>query len=92
MHSDSYNGEENQILHITSMFQVPLDLCIKFSISSYLKGGLSGRNDLTVFNCFRVMFSLKNQTIQFTFSFNHYFQQKRAPKLSICNLRTKSSV
>ena len=31
------------------------------------KGGFSGRNDLTVFN--RVIFSLKKQTIQFSFSF-----------------------
>ena len=61
------------------------------SIISF-KGELSSWNNLTVFNCFRVIFSLKKQTIQFSFSFNLYFQQKRAPKLSICHLLTKSSV
>ena len=45
-----------------------------------------------VFKCFRVIFSLKNQTIQFSFSFNITFQQKRAPNLSICHLLMKSSV
>ena len=38
------------------------------------KVGLSGSDDLAVFKCFRVIFFLKNQTIQFSFSFNLYFQ------------------
>ena len=58
----------------------------------YVKGGLSGLGDLAVFKCFRVIFFLKNQTIQFSFSFNLYFQQKRAPKLSTCHLLMKSFV
>ena len=54
------------------------------------KGGLSGR--MTIFKCFRVIFSFKKKTIQFPLSFNLYFQQKRTPKLSICHLPTKRSV
>ena len=46
-----------------------------FSLTLF-KGGLSGSDDLAVFKCFRVIFFLKNQTIQFAFSFNLYFQQK----------------
>ena len=49
-------------------------------------------NDLMIFKCFRVIFSLKKKTIQFPLSFSLYFQQKRAPKLSICHLPTKRSV
>ena len=44
------------------------------------------------FKCFRVIFSLKTQTIQFSFSFNLYFQQERTPKLPIWQLLMKSSV
>ena len=55
-----------------------------------LKGGLSGSDDLAVVKCFRVIFFLKDQTIQFSFSFILYFQQKRAPKLSTCHLLMKS--
>ena len=44
------------------------------------------------FECFRVDFSLKRKTIQFSLWFNLYFQQKRAPRLSICHLPTKRSV
>ena len=51
-----------------------------------------GSDDKTLLKCFRVIFSLKKQTIQFSFAFNLYFQQKRAPKLSICHLLMKSSV
>ena len=36
--------------------------------------------------------NLKKKTIQFLLSFNLYFQQKIAAKLSICHLRTKRSV
>ena len=36
----------------------------------------SRSDDLTVFKCLRVIFSLKKQAIQFSFSFNLYFQQK----------------
>ena len=39
-----------------------------------------GLDDLTVFKCFRVIFFLKKQTIQFLFSFDLYFQQK-SPKV-----------
>ena len=64
-----------------------------FQQKSYnLKGGLSPMDDLAVFKCFRVIFFLKNQTIQFLFSFNLYFQQKRAPKLSTYLLLLKSFV
>ena len=45
-----------------------------------------------IFKYFRVIFSLKKKSIQFLLSFNFYFQQKRAPKLSICHLSTKRSV
>ena len=51
-----------------------------------------GLDDLIVFKCFRFIFSLKKKTIQFPLSFNLYFQQKRAPKLSICHLPTKRCV
>ena len=51
-----------------------------------------GSDDQTIFKCFRVIFSLKKKTIQYSLSFNLYFQQKRAPKLSICHLPTKLSV
>ena len=63
-------------------------------IICHLKVDLSfvASDDLTFFKCFRVIFSLKKKTIQFSLSFNHYFQQKRVPKLSICHLLTKSSV
>ena len=40
---------------------------------------------LAVFKCFRVIFSLKNQTIQFSFSFNLYFQQNN---LQSCQFAT----
>ena len=56
------------------------------------KGGLSGSDDLAVFKCFRVIFFLKNQTIQFSFLFNLYFQQKRAAKLSTYHLLMKRFV
>ena len=48
-------------------------------------------DDLTVFNWYRVSFSLKEQTVQFLFSLNLYFPQKRASLLSICHLLTKPS-
>ena len=32
---------------------------------------------LKMVKCFRIIFSLKKQTIQFSFSFNLYFQQKK---------------
>ena len=51
-----------------------------------------GSDKLIIFKCFRVISSLKKKTIQFPFSFNLYFQQKRAPKSSICHLPTKRSV
>ena len=51
-----------------------------------------GSDDLIIFKRFRVYFSLKKKIIQFPLSFNLYFQQKRAPKLSICHLPTKRSV
>ena len=51
-----------------------------------------GSDDLIIFKCFRVIFSLKRKTIQYLLSFNLYFLQKRAPKLSICLLPTKRSV
>ena len=58
--------------------------------SRRLKDGLSlGSDDLIIFKCFSVIFSLKKKTIQFPLSINLYFQQKRAPKLSICHLPTK---
>ena len=56
---------------------------------AFIKGGLSAQ---IVFKCFRVIFSLKKKTNQLSLSFNLYFQQKRAPKLSICHLPTKCSV
>ena len=43
------------------------------------------------FKCFRVIFSLKKKTIQFPLLLSLYFQQKKAPKLSICHLLTKRS-
>ena len=51
-----------------------------------------GWDDLIIFKYFRVYFSLKNKIIQFPLSFNLYFRQKRAPKLSICHLPTKRFV
>ena len=51
-----------------------------------------GTDDLTIFKCFIVIFSLKKKTIQFPLSLNLYFQQKRVAKLSICHLPTKRSV
>ena len=51
-----------------------------------------GSDDLIIFKCFRVILSLKKRTIQFSLSFNLYFQRKRAPKLSISNLTTERSV
>ena len=55
----------------------------------WLKGRLLGprQDDLTIFKCFRVIFFLKKKTIKFPLSFNLYFQQKRAPNLSICHLQ-----
>ena len=41
---------------------------------------------------FESYFLLRKKTIQFPLSFNLYFLQKRAPKLSICHLPTKCSV
>ena len=35
-----------------------------------------GSDDLTIFKCFRAIFSLKKKTIQFPLSFNLYFQRK----------------
>ena len=40
-----------------------------------------GLDDLAVFKCIRVIFSLEKQTVQFPFSFNHSFHQKGASKL-----------
>ena len=51
-----------------------------------------GSDDMTVFKCFRVIFFLKKQTIQFSSSLNLYFQQKIVRKLSICHLLPKRSV
>ena len=51
-----------------------------------------GSDDQTVFECFRVIFSLKKKPTQCPLSFNLYLQQKRAPKLSISHLPTKRSV
>ena len=51
-----------------------------------------GFDGITIFKCFIVIFSLKKKTIQFLLSLNLSFQQKRAPKLSICHLPTKRSV
>ena len=48
--------------------------------------------DLTIFKFFGVIFSLKKKTNQFPLSFDLYFPQKRAPKLSICHLPTKRYV
>ena len=48
-------------------------------------------NDLIIFKFFRVILSFKKKTIQFPLSFNLYFQQKLAPKLSIYHLLTKRS-
>ena len=55
----------------------------KFRTYIAVKGGFS--DDVIIFNCFRVIFSLKKKTIQFSLSFNLYFQQKIATKLSICH-------
>ena len=61
--------------------------------SRRLKDGLSlGSDDLIIFKCFSVIFSLKKKTIQFTYLFGLYFSQQRAPKLSTCHLLTKRSV
>ena len=49
-------------------------------------------DDLIMFKCFRVNFSLKKKTTQFLLSLNLYFRQKRALKLSICHLPTKRSL
>ena len=40
-----------------------------------------GLGDLTIFKCFRVIFSLKEKTIQFPYSFDLYFSQKKIPKV-----------
>ena len=50
-----------------------------------------GSDDLIIFKCFRVYFLLKKKTIQFPLSFSLYLLQKRALKLSICQLPTKRS-
>ena len=42
-------------------------------------------NDLMIFKCFRVIFSLKKKTIQFPLSFSLYFQQKEP---QICQFAT----
>ena len=39
-----------------------------------------GSDDLTISKCFRVIFSLKEKTIQFPTSVDLYFPQKRAPQ------------
>ena len=56
------------------------------------KGGLFGSDGLIIFKCLKVIFSLKKKTIQFPLLINLYFQQKRAPKLSVCHLPMKRSV
>ena len=38
-------------------------------------------NDLIIFKCFRLIFSLKKRTRQFPLSLNLYFEQKRVPKV-----------
>ena len=38
------------------------------------------------------LFSPLKKTIQFPLSFNLYFHQKRAPKMSVCHVPTKRSV
>ena len=44
-----------------------------------------------IFKCFRIICSLKKNSIRFLLSFNLYFQQKRPQKLSTCHLPTKCS-
>ena len=56
-----------------------------------IKGTLSGQMTWQFLNALELFSPWKNQTIQFWFSFNLYFEQKRAPKLSICHLVMKSS-
>ena len=41
----------------------------------------SRSDDLIIFKCFTVIFSLKKKIIQFPLSFHLYFQQKNNPKV-----------
>ena len=59
----------------------------------FTQGQTFSSDDLTIFKCFKVIFSLKNKTIQFPLSFNLYLKKKKtAPKLPICHLPAKCSV
>ena len=57
-----------------------------------LKGRLSGQMTRQFLNVLEFFFPLKNKNIQFLLLLNLYFQQKRAPKLSVWHLLTKSAV
>ena len=46
-----------------------------------------GTDDLTIFKCFIVIFSLKKKTIQFPLSFNLYFQQKEPQSCQFATYR-----
>ena len=84
--------------------QVSIFISLFFSQSRHGYNGLQGcfiRNILKEdsrlgwpnnFYFLRVILSLKKKAIQFSPSFNLYFQQKRASELSMCHLPTKRSV
>ena len=40
-----------------------------------------GLHDLTIFKCFRVIFTLKKKTIRFPLSLNLYFRKQKSPKV-----------
>ena len=46
----------------------------------FTQGQTFSSDDLTIFKCFRVIFSLKNKTIQFPLSFNLYLKKKKQPQ------------
>ena len=54
---------------------------------SLFKDALLGSDDLTIFQCFRVIFSLKKKTIQFPLLFNLYFQQKKPQSCQFATYR-----
>ena len=86
MVQNSYFLKKSSTQHL--YYRIYLEI-LTFCKIHWLKGRLLGprQDDLTIFKCFRVIFFLKKKTIKFPLSFNLYFQQKRAPNLSICHLQ-----
>ena len=49
--------------------------------NKFLSRPTLGWDDLIIFKCFGVIFSIKKKSIQFSLSFNLYFQQKNSTKV-----------